>query len=64
MDELEKLRKLVGPDASSWTTAQLKQLRSDIDSMAALLLDLYRSKADRRTNACGLPNFDVPQPDR
>jgi hypothetical protein len=65
MDELERLRKLVGPEAIPWTTAQLEQLRRDIDAMAALLLDLYRArKQDRSADACGLRNFDVPRPDR
>jgi hypothetical protein len=65
MDELERLRTLVGPEASQWTTAQLEQLQREIDVMAALLLDLYRSRKAERTAAdCELPNFDVPQPDR
>lgn len=65
MDELEKLRKLVGPEADGWTTAQLERLRCDIGAMAALLLDLYRSRrADSNARACGSPNFDVQQSDR
>jgi hypothetical protein len=65
MDELERLRTLVGPEANQWTTAQLEQLRRDIDVMAALLLEVYRSRKAVRTAAdCGLPNFDVPRPDR
>jgi len=65
MDELERLRKLVGPEANGWTAAQLEQLRRDIDAMAALLLDLHRSgKADLKAKACGSPTFDVQQPDR
>jgi len=48
MDELEKLRNLVGPEADRWTTAQLEQLRRDIDAMAALLLDLYLSREANR----------------
>ena len=43
MDELERLRRLLGPDADGWTMPQLEQLRRDIDGMAALLLELYRS---------------------
>ncbi len=65
MDKLEKLRRLVGPDANSWTTAQLEQLSRDMDVMAALLLDGYRSrKLDKHSDPCGLPNVDVQQPDR
>jgi hypothetical protein len=65
MDELERLRKLAGPEARGWTTAQLEQLKRDIDAMAALLLDLYRSRNEgRNAEACGLRNFDVPPPDR
>jgi hypothetical protein len=65
MDELEELRKLDGPEANRWTTAQLEQLSRDIDAMAAILLDLYRSpKAGPNPKACGSPNFDVQQPDR
>jgi hypothetical protein len=64
MDELERLRALVGPRASEWTPAQLEQLQRDIDQMTALLLDIYRSrKADRGEGSCGLPDFDVPRPD-
>ena len=62
MDELERLRQLVGPEANGWTTVQLEQLGRDIDAMAALLLDLYRSRKADRT--CGSPNFDVQQPER
>ena len=65
MDDLERLRALIGPEAHAWTTAQLHQLQADIETMAALLLDLYRS--GRRVvneNSCGSPNVDVPQPDR
>jgi len=65
MNELETLRKLLGPEAEEWTVAQLELLRRDIDGMAALLLDLYRSrKADQSAEACGLPNVDVPHTDR
>jgi hypothetical protein len=65
MDELERLRQLVGPEASGWTTAQLEQLGRDIDAMAVLLLDLSRScPASRSAKTCGSPNFDVQQPDR
>jgi hypothetical protein len=65
MDELEKLRKLVGPEADDWTTAQLERLRRDIDAMAALLLDVYRSgEPGQRSGACGLPKIDVPRTDR
>ena len=61
MDELEKLRKLVGPEADKWTMAQLEQLRRDIDEMAALLLDVYQLRKADRSDAYGLPNFDVSQ---
>ena len=65
MDELERLRKLVGPEANGWTTAQLEQLTRDLDAMALLLLDLYRSrKKDRTVKPCGSPDFDVAQPHR
>jgi hypothetical protein len=65
MYELERLRKLVGPEADKWTAAQLEQLRQDIDALAALLLDLYESrKRNQKAHACGLPAIDVPQPDR
>jgi hypothetical protein len=65
MDELERLRRLVGPEANQWTTAQLEQLQRDIDAMAALLLDVYRSqKQDQRASTFGSPNFDVLQSDR
>jgi len=61
----DHLRKLVGPEADLWTTAQFEQLRRDIDTMAALLLDLYQSrKADRHAETCGSANFDVRPPDR
>jgi hypothetical protein len=65
MDEVEKLRKLVGPEANGWTTAQLEQLSRDIDAMAAILLEVYRSgKVDQDPRACGSPTFDVQRPDR
>ena len=65
MDELEELRKLVDPEAKEWTTAQLERLSRDIDVLAEILLDAYRSrKADLSARACGSPNFDVLQPDR
>jgi predicted nucleic acid-binding protein len=65
MDELERLRKLVGPEASGWTTAQLEQVRRDIDAMAVLLLDLHRARtAGRNAKACGSPKVDDQQSDR
>jgi hypothetical protein len=65
MDELEILRKLVGSEADGWTVSQLEQLKRDIETMAALLLDLYRSReSNRRTEHCGLADFDVPPPER
>lgn len=65
MDELERLRNLIGPEANEWTATQLEQLKRDIDAMAALLLDMYRiHRRDRSIESCGLPRFDVPTPDR
>jgi hypothetical protein len=65
MDELKELRNLVGPEADVWTTAQLEQLKRDIDAMAVLLLGLYRSRSEhRRLTACGSSDFDVPQTNR
>jgi hypothetical protein len=65
MDELEKLRVLVGPEADSWTTAQLEQLQQDIETMAALLLDIYRSSDKHGSDdGCGSPNLDGRQLDR
>jgi hypothetical protein len=65
MDDLEKLRAIVGPEANGWTTAQLEQLSRDIDAMAAILLDFDRSlKPAPNSKACGSPNVDVRQPDR
>jgi hypothetical protein len=65
MDELERLRELVGPEASGWTTAQLEQLKRDIDAVAVILLDLYWDRtAGRNAKACGSPKFDVQQTDR
>lgn len=56
MDDLETLRKLIGPDADGWITAELEELNRDLDVMALLLLDMYRSR--QRTaeqGSCGLP---------
>jgi hypothetical protein len=65
MNELERLRNLVGPEADKWTAAQLEQLRQDIDVLAALLLDLYESRMrNQKAHACGLPGIDDPQLDR
>jgi hypothetical protein len=65
MDELEEVRKLVGPEAEAWTKGQLEQLSRDIEVLAEILLDAYRfRKADLSARACGSPNFDVHQPDR
>lgn len=65
MDDLERLRKVVGPEADAWTAAQLEQLQRDIEAMAALLLDLYRARRKRRKpKSCGSPDLDVCAPDR
>jgi hypothetical protein len=65
MDDLEKLRTLVGPEAKGWTLAQLEQLNRDMNAMAEILLEVYRSRnTDRSPSACGLQNFDVQQSDR
>jgi len=65
MDELERLRKLVGSDAKGWTTVQLEQLQRDIDIMAALLLDFYRARnKDRKPKARGSRDLDVRRTDR
>lgn len=64
MDELDTLRLLIGSDADAWTPTQFGQLQADIEAMAALLLDLYRSGLIFREKACGSLNVDVPQPDR
>jgi len=56
MDDLETLRKLIGPDADGWIKAELEELNRDLDVMALLLLDMYRSR--QRTaepGSCGLP---------
>jgi hypothetical protein len=65
MDDLEELRKLVGPEANDWTTAKLAQLSHDMDAMAALFLDLYRSRngAPRGMETRESRIFDVPQAD-
>jgi hypothetical protein len=64
-DELQELRRLVGPEADNWTAAQLEELNRDADTVAALLLDLYRFRnVDRNAETCGLSNLDVQQPDR
>jgi hypothetical protein len=65
MEELERLRSLVGPEAAKWTTAELEQLQHDINAVAVLLLDLYRSRLNKsRASNCGSPDFDVPSTDR
>jgi len=65
MHDLEELRELAGVEAKHWTTAQLEQLRRDIDVLAALLLDFYEfRRANHSPDACGLPPIDVPQTDR
>ena len=65
MDELEELRNLVGPEANEWTTAKFAQLSHDMDAMAVLLLDIYRSRNESRgMETCELRIFDVPQADR
>lgn len=65
MNDLEKLRQLLSPEADGWTTAQLEQLTQDIDAAAVLLLDWYRSRELSPTGkACGLSDFDVSSTDR
>jgi len=65
MDELEELRRLVGHAADTWTSAQLEQLRLDMDAVAELLLDLYRvHRQSRGAETCRLPDFDVQPPER
>ena len=64
MDELEKLRKLVGPEADHWTVAQLEQLSGDMDMMATLLFDLYRVRGKSRDcEPCESREIDVPRTD-
>lgn len=58
MDELEKLQRLVGPEAKDWTTARMEQVRHDLDAVAALLLDLnHLQKEHRSEGACGSVEF-------
>ena len=52
MDELEELRKLVGPEADHWTRSQLEQLRHDMEAMAMVLLELYSSRKTRLRAGC------------
>ncbi|MBZ5603886.1 MAG: hypothetical protein LAO79_16430 [Acidobacteriia bacterium] len=57
--ELEELRTLVGPDAQWWSLGQLQQLDRDLDVMAALLLDIYRTrKHSRRAGSETYSDFD------
>lgn len=59
MDRLKELRNAVGPEAKDWTEAQLEQLSRDIESMATILLDLYRiQKGAEATDTCGSADFD------
>ena len=65
MDDLERLRNLLGDEADDWTTVQLEQLRRDVDAMAGLLLDFYRSRRTGRDfQSSASPEFDVPDLDR
>lgn len=65
MNDLERLRRLAGADANGWTMAQLEQLSRDIDQMAEILLDLYRSRHEEgQRRPCGSPDFDDPRTDR
>ena len=65
MDDPEKLRELMGIEANQWTKAQLEQVERDMDTIAALLLDLYQNRIrDQSADACGLADVDVPRTDR
>lgn len=58
MGDHQELRRLLGPDGASWTTAQLEQLNQDIEAMAALLLDIYKSRKKNHRRSCGSPSLD------
>ena len=63
MNELEELRKLVGPDAVDWNRAQLEQLDRDMETVAALLLEVYRSRKQHHRPVAYTWNFDSPNVD-
>lgn len=44
MDEIEELKRAIGPAAQSYSDTQLQRLSREIDLMADFLLDLYTHK--------------------
>jgi hypothetical protein len=64
MGDHQELRGLLGADGASWTAAQLEQLSRDIDAVAALLLDIYKSREKHHRRSCGLPSLDDREGDR
>jgi hypothetical protein len=62
MNDIEALRKRLGPAATAYTEAQLEQLDRDLDAMADLLLDLYieEMSARRSDEAPSSGAFDSP----
>ena len=57
MEEIEKLRKSLGPLADGYTDAQVRQLDYELKTMAELLLDIYLDKTSA-SEECRGKRFD------
>lgn len=51
MDEIEELKRDLGPAANDYNDTQLRQLSRELDLMAEFLLDLYVFKHSERPSA-------------
>ena len=59
MNEIEDLRRSLGPAATGYNDAQLRQLSREIDLIAEFLLDLYAIRHPRQRKAKPR-DFDIP----
>jgi hypothetical protein len=54
MDDIEVLRRALGPTAVEYTDVQLRQLLREIDLMAEVLLDLWVPRQSEKQKAAAL----------
>jgi hypothetical protein len=61
MDEIEELKRTLGPAAKEYNRAQLYQIQSQLSAMAELLLDLYFAKKKDGLKNHRAPSFDTDE---
>jgi len=61
--ELDEFKKFLGPLATPYSDAQLRELRREMYAMAELLLDIYlHNKRQRTVHQNAQENFDMSYP--